>query len=265
LSGADAGRGLNKGFPVRGSSEFSTFTASALITIGKGWGGSSWTSYYECSQSSASCFLSVLRSRQPTPRAGSTRLRQCIRTNCRFSRSICCDLSTFRIRAAQMGYDLARVYRDRGIRCTCPRPTLGAGGRFGGRLSSRCWAGSSAWYAYATLTQLQHERDRRWVAPWEPVHANKVRPGGRLETARAWPPSRGMAALVSLLCSLRCRGCCSARHPAERYGRISVLTSVDQQQCNPGGDCANRQHRQQGEKGVGILALNPRIVPTLMH
>jgi hypothetical protein len=82
------GNSLGKGFPVRGSSEFPTRAASALITIGKGWGVSSWTNYYGCSQSSASCFLSVLRSRQPTPRAGSTRLRQCIRTNCRLSRAL---------------------------------------------------------------------------------------------------------------------------------------------------------------------------------
>jgi hypothetical protein len=32
------GNGLGKGFPVRGSSEFPTRAASALITIGKGWG-----------------------------------------------------------------------------------------------------------------------------------------------------------------------------------------------------------------------------------
>ena len=33
--------------------------------------------------------------------------------------------------------------RDLGMRWPCPRSTLGAGGRFGGRVSSRCWAGSS--------------------------------------------------------------------------------------------------------------------------
>jgi len=152
LSGADAGRGLNKGFPVRGSSEFSTFTASALITIGKGWGGSSWTSYYECSQSSASCFLSVLRSRQPTPRAGSTRLRQCIRTNCRFSRSICCDLSTFRIRAAMTwpGFRSAVIAESAALaraRRSVPVVVSAAGYR------PAAGRARPTWYAYATLTQ----------------------------------------------------------------------------------------------------------------
>jgi hypothetical protein len=52
-------------------------------------------------------------------------------------------------------------------------------------------------------------------------------------------------------------GCC--------LGMLAVGRSVDQQERNPGRDCADHQHSQQGEKGVGILALNPRIMPTLVH
>jgi hypothetical protein len=51
---------------------------------------------------------------------------------------------------------------------------------------------------------------------------------------------------------------------AEGY-QLALGCLVDQQQCNPGSDCADHQHSQQGEKRVGILALNPRIVPTLVH
>jgi hypothetical protein len=48
-------------------------------------------------------------------------------------------------------------------------------------------------------------------------------------------------------------------------GMLAVGRSVDQQEPNPGRDCADHQHSQQGEKGVGILALNPRIMPTLVY
>ena len=67
---------------------------------------------------------------------------------------------------------------------------------------------------------------------------------------------------------------CEARRfdkaAAQRRWRPSGVTaqprngSVDQQERNPGRDCADHQHSQQGEKGVGILALkglaNARLV-----